>query len=73
MFPDSISNWFTKFINKHKFPKITFHGLRHTSTTILINEGLNIKAISSRLGHADTTTTLNIYTYALKSTDKEAR
>lgn len=72
MHPDSICNWFTKFLKKNKLPKISFHGLRHTNATLLINSGVNVRAISSRLGHANPTTTLNIYTHALQSVDKTA-
>jgi integrase len=72
MFPDAISNWFSDFIKANNLPQITFHGLRHTSASILIDQGLNIKAVSSRLGHADTSTTMNIYAHALKSADRQA-
>lgn len=32
-------------------PKITFHGLRHTHATILLNNGVNPKVIAERLGN----------------------
>lgn len=53
-------------------PVVTFHGLRHTSATLLINQGLNVKAVSSRLGHSNASTTMNIYAHALKRADQEA-
>ncbi len=53
-------------------PKISFHGLRHTAATLLIDRGLNIKAVSARLGHAQTSTTTNIYAHALISADQQA-
>lgn len=72
MHPDTPSKWFAKFIKRKGLKKITFHQLRHTSATMLINSGINIKALSSRLGHSDTSTTLNIYSHQLKSVDKIA-
>ncbi|WP_053955917.1 tyrosine-type recombinase/integrase [Inediibacterium massiliense] len=72
MHPNTPSTWFSKFLKKHELRKITFHQLRHTSATMLINAGLNIKALSARLGHSNTSTTLNIYSHALKSADKVA-
>ncbi|MFA5384508.1 MAG: hypothetical protein WC364_07595 [Eubacteriales bacterium] len=39
---------------------------------MLINQGLNAKNISSRLGHADIGVTYNIYGHALRSADQEA-
>jgi len=42
---------------------------RHTNATLLIASGVNIRTISDRLGHAQTSTTGNIYSHALKSAD----
>jgi integrase len=38
----------------------------------MIAEGTDIRTVSNRLGHAQTSTTLNIYTHALKSKDQQA-
>lgn len=38
----------------------------------MIAEGTDIRTVSSRLGHSNTSTTLNIYTHALKSKDIQA-
>ena len=38
----------------------------------MIAEGTDIRTVSNRLGHAQTSTTLNIYTHALDSKDKQA-
>ncbi len=70
--PNTISNWFRKFISKNELPYITFHGLRHTSATLLISYGFDIKTVSTRLGHSEIGITLNTYTHALQKTDKEA-
>jgi integrase len=72
MYPYTFSEWFPKFLKKHGLRHITFHQLRHTSATLLINAGENIRAISARLGHSNTSTTMNIYAHALKSADKDA-
>ncbi|MHB1420654.1 MAG: site-specific integrase [Bacillota bacterium] len=72
MHPDTISKWFPQFLKRHGLPPLPFHGLRHTSTTLLIAQGINVKNISARLGHASISTTMDIYGHALKSADKEA-
>ncbi|OHW61416.1 putative prophage phiRv2 integrase [Andreesenia angusta] len=72
MHPDTPSKWFNKFLKENGLKKITFHQLRHTSATILINAGINIRALSARLGHSNTSTTLNIYSHALQSMDQIA-
>lgn len=72
IYPSTPSKWFAKFLKQNNLKIITFHQLRHTSATILINEGINIREVSKRLGHSNTSTTLNIYSHALKSADKDA-
>lgn len=51
--------------------KVVLHGLRHSHATWLINNGVNIVAVSKRLGHADIETTLKTYTHLLEHTDRE--
>ena len=55
-----------------KLPEISLHGLRHTSATLLISGNLDVKTISARLGHANISTTLDIYSHALRKRDEEA-
>ena len=62
---------FDHFLKRHGIRHLKFHGLRHTSATMLLANGCDIKTVSSRLGHADITTT-NIYVHALESTDRMA-
>lgn len=42
-------------------PKFSCHNLRHTFTTRLIEQNVNIKVVQDVLGHQDAQTTLNIY------------
>ncbi|PRT05149.1 hypothetical protein C6356_17025 [Bacillus wiedmannii] len=51
-------------------PQIRVHDLRHTHATMLIEQNVNVKLISSRLGHASIKTTLDIYSHVLPSMDK---
>ena len=53
-------------------PAIPFHGLRHTSATLLIAGKQDVRTVSSRLGHAQASTTMNIYAHALQETDRKA-
>lgn len=47
------------------------HDLRHSHATLLINSGVNIVAVSKRLGHSSINQTLKTYTHLLKNTDDE--
>lgn len=43
--------------------RIRVHDLRHSHASLLINNNVNIKAVSDRLGHEDIQTTLNVYAH----------
>lgn len=60
-----------KPVEQH-LPHIPFHGLRHTSATLLIASHQDLKTVSKRLGHAQTSTTMNIYAHALQESDRKA-
>ena len=66
MDPDIISSWFPKFLEAHDLPSIHFHSLRHSNVSILIAAHVPITTVSGRLGHAQTSTTLNYYASALQ-------
>lgn len=44
---------------------VTFHSLRHTHATQLLKQGVNVKVVSERLGHSNTSVTMDIYAHAL--------
>ncbi len=48
---------------------VTFHDLRHTWATLAVAGGVDIKTVSSNLGHANAAMTLNIYA----SSDPDAK
>jgi integrase len=70
--PDRFTQWFPEFLEKNNLPHIPLHSMRHTSATLLIAEGVDLREVSGRLGHADTSTTGNIYAHFLKSADRAA-
>ena len=71
MNPHTPTKQFDHFLKRHGIRHLKSHGLRHTSATMLLANGCDIKTVSSRLGHADITTT-NIYVHTLESTDRMA-
>ena len=52
-------------------PPFSCHSLRHTFTTRMCEEGVNIKVIQDILGHKDISTTLDIYTDVTKDLKKK--
>lgn len=69
---DAIRRYNADKAEDQRLPAIPFHGLRHTSATLLIADKQDIKTVSRRLGHAQTSTTMNIYAHALEESDKKA-
>lgn len=71
MFPSTPTLMFDKFLKRHNLKHRKFHALRHTSATLLLGSGTNIKNVASRLGHSQLKTT-NRYVHALEDADREA-
>ncbi len=60
-YPSYPSHELQKVLKKNELPHIRFHDLRHSCASMLILRGWNMKDISEWLGHADISTTMNIY------------
>ena len=71
-FQDTINRYNAGKPAADQLPTIPFHGLRHTSATLLIASKQDVRTVSSRLGHAQASTTMNIYAHALQETDRKA-
>jgi len=72
IFPDTVTSQFKEFIKRNNLPYVGIHGLRHTNATLQIASGVNLRTVSSRLGHTQTSTTSNIYSHAIQSADAAA-
>jgi integrase len=55
-----------------KYKGVTFHCLRHTFATRLIEQGVDVKTVSQLLGHTDVKITLNRYVHSTDDTKKQA-
>ena len=53
-------------------PRITLKGLRHTHATLLLEIGVHAKIVQERLGHADISTTMNIYSHVTPTMQRDA-
>lgn len=63
---------FKRLLEKHGFPDIHIHDLRHANASLLINMGVPVKVISEHLGHSDTRTTETIYAHVFAETMVQA-
>ena len=57
-----------KIYRKAGIEGATMHTLRHTYATRCFEAGVDIKAISEQLGHANVKTTYNIYVHPMQDT-----
>ena len=58
---DTLSKTFRRLVRIAKVTPITLHGLRHTHISHLLMDCVHVKVVSERAGHANVTTTLNVY------------
>ena len=63
MRPSYLTEYFPKYIAKHGMPKMRFHDLRHSCTSLLLANGMPLKQIQEWIGHSDFSTTANIYAH----------
>ena len=69
--PQRATRWFSDFLFRNHLRHRKFHSLRHTSATLLLLNGTDIKTVSARLGHTQLSTT-NRYVHALSEADLNA-
>ncbi|MFD0617852.1 tyrosine-type recombinase/integrase [Paenibacillus sp. GCM10027629] len=68
----SIMKVWNKFIERLEFPRITFHDLRHTHASLLLQQGVHPKIVSERLGHSSVVITLDTYSHLLPNLQADA-
>lgn len=51
---------------------MTFHDLRHTQASLMLDAGADMKVIQARLGHTKYETTANLYAHLLQGAQAEA-
>ncbi len=70
--PDSVVNLHKKILKDAGLEHIRFHDLRHTFATMALQNGVDVKTVSSMLGHYDAGFTLRTYTHATRQAQDEA-
>ncbi len=70
--PNRITVNFRSFIKSHGFKHVTFHDLRHTHATHLLEQNIHPKIVSERLGHSTIALTMNTYSHVMPTMQEEA-
>lgn len=71
MHPDNVNVWLRNFSKRHGLPHINPHAFRHSMASLLYFNGVDSVSISKRLGHAQVSTTANIYAHVMEAADKK--
>ena len=71
-YPDSVTAIHNKILKSAGLPHIRLHDLRHTFATLALQNGVDVKTVSSILGHYDAGFTLRTYTHVTTKMQEEA-
>ena len=72
MSPDSVLHMLPRVLKRAGLPRIRFHDLRHTFATMALQNGVDVKTVSSMLGHYSAGFTLDTYAHVTTSAKREA-
>lgn len=70
--PERFTRTFQEQVARLGLPRIRLHDLRHTWATLALQAGIHPKIVSERLGHANISITLDIYSHVAPSLHAEA-
>ena len=71
-YPDSVGRMHKRLLKKAGIEKIRFHDLRHTFATLALQNGVDIKTLSSILGHYSAGFTLDTYGHVTQKMQRDA-
>ena len=70
--PQYLSRLIGRYSEELRLPRLTAHGLRHTSATLMLASGVPPKVAAERLGHADPSLFTNLYSHVTPTMQREA-
>ena len=73
MVPTTFTFRFKKILKQNGLPEnLSVHSLRHTTASLLISQGVDVRTVASVLGHPQASTTLDIYAHAFDAHKRAA-
>ena len=70
--PDGVTKRFVRLRARLGLDSVRLHDLRHFVATRMLAAGVPVPTVSGRLGHANSSTTLNVYSHFLEASDRDA-
>jgi len=70
--PSDLYRRFQALLKRAGLPRVRFHDLRHTSATLMLQQGVHPKIVQERLGHSSISLTLDTYSHVVPHLQSEA-
>jgi integrase len=70
--PDGVTQRFDRLVRNAGLRRIRLHDLRHTAATLMLENGVPLKAVAERLGHSSIRTTSDLYQHVSETMQDEA-
>lgn len=70
--PAAVRKKLSAILNRAECKHIRFHDLRHTFATASLEHGMDVKTLSTIIGHVSSSTTLNIYAHVTDEMQRTA-
>ena len=72
MDPAAVRKRLSTVLNRADCKRLRFHDLRHTFATASLEHGMDVKTLSTIIGHVSSSTTLNIYAHVTDEMQRTA-
>jgi integrase len=69
--PNRLGEAFSAFCSEYG-SEVTFHSRRHSSAILSLLAGVDVRTVAGRLGHADPSLTLRVYSHYIRTADEAA-
>jgi len=70
--PSTVTQQFKRIASRAGLSEVRLHDLRHTHASLMLQQGTDIKTISTRLGHSSVAFTMDTYAHLLPGMQKAA-